>query len=453
MVAEPNGDLRVVKYVADVSNGFKADVNVQPGGSPMKPSTALPKEGLVGYNNQRTGISSSPKQRKPLRGFNPIVVKSLSSFTQPSKTDTAFTSTSPNHSYAYYRAISDTTPNISSEFTTPVIPQKSIQVELTYKDDDTVIEKNIESVVLPEKKILQGSSTEATSTVESKNFNLQSLSYLSTEIPAARSSTTETPIQSSSSTNALYQLDNMDIPSSIIEILNQQKLNFKNVINNIPTYSTDAPTSPVTTETPVYKHDAVDHQIKNSVTTEAEGNALRDVNLPQRPMRLIGLSPIYMDHGQLQAVNENLTSPSQIPLDHIINIQYATPTPFVSGPLLGGAGPFRNIPRSVSEPSDLLPNSAPVINTLPVINSLPISAPIISQNEPKQELKPPPASLPLCNDCLLPPNYMSYPVMRFPTANNNNQKPCPPENTPYWAPYKPGFAYILMPSQIIKNNV
>lgn len=479
MVGEPNGDLRVVKYVADVANGFKADVNVQPGGSPVKPSTIGPKKGVDGFGNQRTGISAPTKQRKPMRGFNPIVVKSLSSFSQPlpqasPKSEDGPVSTPIQSSFSYYRQNTDNPRNISAEFTTPVISQKSVQVELTYQDDG-VVEKTGEKVILPENKNIPSSTTESTTTIENKNFNLQSLTYLSTELPTSKISTTENPsnrITASSSTNGLYQLGNMDIPSSIIEILNQQKSDYK-YPSAAPTYVSESPTTPSTvptaTESTYKPSESTEYvQNKNLVT---ESDLYKKANLPQRPMRLIGLSPIYMDHSQLQTITENLTSPFQVPaFDHIVNIQYATPTPLVSGPLMGGPGPFRNIPRYISELSDLPqpPNSNPLPQSnLPVINSLPISAPIIPQpSETKQEVKPvppppPPASLPLCNDCILPANYMSYPLLRFPTqaapapapTPNNNQKPCVNENTPYWAPYKPGFAYILMPSQIIKNNL
>ncbi|XP_065213173.1 uncharacterized protein LOC135840508 [Planococcus citri] len=488
MVAEPNGDLRVVKYVADVANGFKADVNVQPGGSPMKPSTIGVKKATEVFNNQRTGISAPAKQRKPTRGFNPIIVKSLSPFSQPppqlsSKTEPSSPVTPSQSSYSYYRENTDTTRNISVEFTTPVITQKSVQVELTYRDD-SVVEKPSEKVALPEKKITPILSTESTSTLANKNFNLQSLAYLSTELPVSKTPITEIPTSRitaasppSTNSNGLYHLDNSDISSSIIEILNQQKSDYKYPPVNAPTYVSESssriPSSvPVTESTPYTR--AASEQTSDIANPNLEFDPYKKANLPQRPMRLIGLSPIYMDHAQLQALSENLTSPPQIPaLDHIINMQYATPTPLVSGPLMGGPGPFRNIPRYASEFNDLsqlqpnsnlIPNPNSVPSNLPAVNSIPISAPIIPQADTKQENKPVPppplaaASIPLCNDCFLPANlanYMSYPLLKFPaqaasasaSTTNNNQKPCVTENTPYnMAPYKPAFAYILFPS-------
>lgn len=482
MVAEPNGDLRIVKYVADISNGFKADVTVQPGGSPMKPANS--KEELASYNDERTGISPPPKQhnRKPVRGFNPIIVKSVTSspLLPPPPPPP-----SVEYPYPYYK---------ESTNSTSVVPQKSVQVELTYKDD-SVIEKIGETALLQEKKYSESSiSSSSASLAEGASSASKTVNTAEGGVAVAAPSATE---------NGLYQLGKMDIPSSVIEILNQQKSDLKKPTaegslssssssllpaikaaseetNNATALrsSENSPTSsPSLTKINSIQQPQQAQKNASSVTVESTSTAagitnfLKKVNLPQRPMRLIGLSPIYVDHPQLQSITDNLTSISQVHLEPVINIQYATPVPFHSGPLLGGPLPFRNIPRSVPEASD----SIAMPNLVPLLNSLPISAPIVSSPQQavaaaatdiKQQdskiassvpsnaaVATPAAALPLCTDCLLPPNYMSYPVFKMPLPNTNNQKQCPPENVPHWMSYKPGFAYILMPSQIIKNNL
>ncbi|XKL68902.1 hypothetical protein PGB90_006671 [Kerria lacca] len=472
MVGEPNGDLRVVTYIADVSNGFKADVSVHPGGSPLKNHTSnVPKEGIAAFNNYRSGISAPPKNRKPIRGFNPIIVKSLPSLgTQPvtnltPQTELSTTTTPSSHPYPYYKdaQLQQNISTVTAFETSSTTSKKSIQVDLMF-NDDTVVEQNEKSTVLSQHRKSELTSTEA-------NF-MQLFSYVGTDTAnTLKNNATNSPHITS---NGLYQLRNMDIPSSVMEILNQNKdksnVTPATVVN--PIQSNVNTIKPGTTNELYQEPESLKIDLTQSInenTHSIESTTLRStkkITLPQRPMRLIGLSPIFIDTSQLQTITENLTSIPQVHFEPFTNMQYATPAPFHSGPLQGGpAGPFRNLPRSVSETN----SEFSLINAVPIVNSIPISAPIISQQFTSAAVKPElkldnktPTSahpLPLCSDCFLPTNYMPYPLLKPPTSpvSGNNQKtPCPSTNavgSPYWTPYMPSFAYILMPAPMIKNKI
>lgn len=449
VVGEPNGDLRVVSYTADVSNGFKADVSVQPGASPVKGAvTNPPKDGIAAFNNYRTGISAPPRNRnKPARGFHPIVVKRLS---PPPATallpEQLAPSTPASHPYPYFK---DATNASSLTYATTPVPKKAIHVDVTF-NDDAVPEKSSEVSMLQQKNAAPAAEGDAS------------------HPPTANIPQAEHPPQT-----GLQQLANMAIPSSIMEIMSQHK-------SKAESHSHIGDTTIASSTTPIYANFVhADHENGSPRIDVASGSPLyesdsstepsatapnaKKIPLPQRPMRLIGLSPIYMEISQLQSIADNLTTIPQIQLEPFTNMQYATPAPFQSGPLAGGpAGPFRNLPRAVSETSAELP----LINTIPIANSIPISAPIIPQpfasNDFKGDVKienktPSPATLPLCTDCLLPANYGPYPLVKVPipiSPPNNQKAPCPPtsNNTPYWAPYTPSLAYILMPTQILKGK-
>lgn len=447
VVGEPNGDLRVVNYVADVSNGFKADVSVQPGASPVKGTvTNPPKDGIAAFNNYRTGISAPTRNRnKPARGFNPIVVKRLS---PPPATallaEQLAPSTPASHPYPYFK---DATNATSLAYATTQGPKKSVHVDPTF-NDDSVLEKSSEVSVLQQKNPANAADGDTL--------------HPATSVPQA-----EHPQQ-----NGLQQLANMAIPSSIMEIMSQHK-------GKTETHSHVGDTTILTSTVPIYANtihsdqengsSRIDvasgsplHESDSSTEPSAIGQNAKKIPLPQRPMRLIGLSPIYMEISQLQSISDNLTTIPQIQLEPFTNMQYATPAPFQSGPLLGGpAGPFRNLPRAVSETNPELP----IINTIPMTNSIPISAPIVTQpfaSDFKGDVKienktPSPATIPLCTDCLLPTNYGPYPFVKMPlpiSPPTNQKAPCPPtpSNTPYWAPYTPSLAYILMPTQFLKGK-
>ncbi len=431
MVGEPNGDLRVVTYIADVKNGFKADVSVQPGASPIKTLGTTTQEAIAGFNNYRTGISAPPRNRKPARGFSPIVVNPKS-IPLPVQTESSPFLTAVTHPYPYYKD----TQNISASYFTTPVTKKSVQVDLTF-NDEAVIEKRAEVTVMQQKKA-EPSSTEVSP------------------------SSTSQPSQ-----NGLYQLGNMDIPSSVMEILSQHKVKAE----GHPALSDAVATSTIAAGTVVTKPSVSNEENGSSKVDLIQSNdnavlndstsasLVKKVNLPQRPMRLIGLSPIYMEISQLQTITENLTSIPQMHLEPFPNIQYATPAPFHSGPLPNGpAGPFRNLPRSVSESSS--PEYS-ILNSMPVFSSIPISAPIVSQpiTETKEDNnKTPSPTLSLCNDCLIPASFMPYPVVRMPfpppATNNQQQKTnCPPNNPTHLGPYTPSLAYILMPTSVLKNKL
>lgn len=438
VVGEPNGDLRVVNYKADVSNGFKADVSVQPGASPVKGAiTNPPKDGIAAFNNYRTGISAPLRNRnKPARGFNPIVVKRLSP--PPAAVllpEQLAPSTPASHPYPYFK---DATNATSLSYATTQGSRKSL-VDQTF--EDSLIERSSEE-----------------SSLQQKNPAPAADGDVATSAPQA-----EHPQQ-----NGLQQLANMAIPSSIMEIMSQHKGKAETHVGDTTLTSSTAPIHTIHTnqENVSSRIDvASGGPLLESESTESSTSAynVKKIALPQRPMRLIGLSPIYMEISQLQSISDNLTTIPQIQLEPFTNIQYATPAPFQSGPLPGGpAGPFRNLPRAVSETNPELP----IINTIPIANSIPISAPIITQpfaSDFKGDVKiienktPSPANIPICTDCLLPSNYGPYPFVKMtaPISPPTNQKaPCPPtpNNTPYWAPYTPSLAYILMPTQILKGK-
>lgn len=419
MVGEPNGDLRVVNYAADVSNGFKADVSVQPGASPVKGAAAAanpPKDGVAAFNIYRTGISAPPRNRnKPARGFNPIVVKRLTPQPGPGPlTELPALATPAGHPYPYFK---DTT-NGSAALATQVTRKVS---SAEASNDDSAPDKRDQKAA-PEESGLQ-------------------------------------------------QLAHMAIPSSVIDIMGQNRSPTESPIPHLGDTTVGSSTAPT------YPNAAIrsDPENGSARTTAAAGGgsspdgdastepSAKRVPLPQRPMRLIGLSPIYVEIAQLQTIADNLTAVPQLQLEPFASMQYATPAPFQSGSLPGGpAGPFRNLPRAVSETNAELP----LVNTIPIANSIPISAPIIPQSFASSDFKgdirvenktPSPNALPLCADCLLPTNYGPYPLVKLPmpVSNPSGQKaPCPPtpNNPPYWAPYAPSLAYILMPTQIFKGK-
>lgn len=479
-MAEPNGDLRVVNYVADASNGFKADVNVQSGASPIKPTNTISATGP--FSNHRTGISAPQRNRKPVRGFQPIVVKSLP-HPQPLQSVMPTSELLPPQPYQFYKEFKNESTIVS---TSTSATKKSIQVDLTFSELTTEKVMDVNSVFQSHdsKPIPIETST------DNKNFNLQSLSYLSQE--------SGNTVKPNSPTSGLYQLRNMDIPSSIMEILNQNKVKTENIVETSSTNSRvlSSPTS----KTFTHETATIVNPVKIDLTQNTENStelpkSLKEEqnNLPQRPMRLIGLHPIYIDTVQLQTITDNLTSIPQLHLEPFSNIQYATPLPFYHGTLPNGpAGPFRNVPRSANDPNIA---EMTLYNTIPLINSIPISAPIMTQPvsldtkvEPKFENKLAAAqsSLPLCSDCLLPSSYIPYSVVKLPASsatpvasNGNNpntntnvninansntgsqKTPCSsnsgppiqPPSTPLWPPYTPSIAYILMPTPILKSKI
>lgn len=477
MMAEPNGDLRVVNYVGDASNGFKAD-NVQSGASPIRPTNTILATGP--FSNHRTGISAPQRNRKPARGFQPIVVKSLP-HPQPLQSVSLTSELPPPQPYQFYKEFKNesTTASTSTSAT-----KKSIQVDLTFSELTTEKVMDVHSVQSHDSKPIPIETS-----TDNKNFNLQSLSYLSQE--------SGNTVKPNSPTSGLYQLRNMDIPSSIMEILNQNKVKTDNIVETSSTNSKflSSATLKTTHETATIINPVkIDFTQNTENSTESPKILKEEQNsIPQRPMRLIGLHPIYIDTVQLQTMTDNLTSIPQLHLEPLSNIQYATPLPFYQGTLPGGpAGPFRNVPRSANDPNNA---EITLYNTIPLINSIPISAPIMTQPlpldtkvEPKFENKLAAAqsSLQLCSDCLLPSSYIPYSVVKLPvssatpvasTGNNpntntnfninansntgsqktpcssNSGPPIQPPSTPLWPPYTPSIAYILMPTSILKSKI
>lgn len=221
---------------------------------------------------------------------------------------------------------------------------------------------------------------------------------------------------------------------------------------------------------------------QNSVESHPQSGSSKS-NLPSRPIKLVGLNPIYALQSPYQRLAENFTFTPQSYYEPTANLQYA-PYAFLRSPLVPSFG-YRNVPRAVSDRSEIpLPNPA-----VPLASSISVLAPLIPQSfDFKSEHKPSPPTglqsicencllpptyapypsnfrligdpstsnglLPVCENCLLPPNYAPYPSgLKLLGPGESNQKPCSQETTTQVPPsLKSNLAYIFMPSHAVKKQ-
>lgn len=323
------------------------------------------KDAIVAYNNQRTGISAPPKYDKPWSVLDAVVVHSIPSAV-PSTSFSYVAIPAQNYPFLYYKdnAKAQQAQTVQAFTTTPA-PQKSVQVELNYKDD-TVVEKTGENAVLHRK------------------------------VPANATELVQTTSESSA-----FATDAITAAVSAINL-----------------------SSPVSASV----------QRQNSSSPLPESSA--KWTLQNRPIKLLGSNTFHTAPANFTFTPQLYYAPVPMPMP-VPDIQYV-PYPFLKSPLLP---PFlyRNVPRAVSERSE--------------ISASPSPSPAAFQLTNKPEK-------PICDNCLQPSNFPTLPhALKVFDADNNVQGPCTREsasNSPTSSTFKSSnlanLAYVLVPSQIIKNH-